>query len=1125
VSDASGAVVPGAGVAALNTETGIRQTTQTNAQGFYVFPVLPVGHYDVTVQAKGFREYRQNGLMIDVNSALRVDVALEVGAVTQEVSVSATAAHVDTTSTQMGEVIGSQKMVGLPLNGRSFTDLLALQAGVAPTNSGENAGYYPASEVSGELNPGNFSVSGMRESANGFMVNGGSTNEGSYNGTAIIPNLESIAEFRILTNNFDAEYGNYSGGQVNVATKSGTNQFHGDVFEFLRNTDLDARNFYNYPNRGSYIRNEFGGTVGGPIRRDKVFFFADYQGNREIIGANLGLILVPSANERTGDFSALASDLEAPVKGSYWANILSGELGYPVTAGELYYSSGCTVSTACVFPNAYIPQSAFSPPVQHLLPYIPLPNVPGGYFTTSAYNTLLRDDKGAMRIDGNSRWGLLSAYYFLDNYNLNNPYPQDNLPGFNALTAGRAQLLNLGDTKSFGGTAVNEFRFSYMRDANNFNKDVGGVGPKLSSLGFVEGADTLGMVALYPQFEGVPYLSFNDFSIGTNVWDVPQINNTFQWLDNYSKVMGTHTVKLGGQFHYDQVLLNALPNQGFFGFNGGETGIDFADFLIGAPAYYYQSQHVPQYNRARYYGIYAQDSWRVRPNLTLNYGLRWEVSTPWWEAHNELEVIVPGEQSVVFPGAPRGYLVPGDPGIPSTSAPTRYNNFGPRIGLAYSLGGSGGIREKLFGSPGSASLRASFGKFYTAIETLGNFGEAGDAPFGFWYESPVPPLFTTPFVDRTTGNSEGQRFPAQIPPVDTSPTHPDSTINWRLFEPITSSPGFFHTNRLPYAENYSLSAERKLGPNTLMSVSYVGTQGHRLLAAIEANPGNPALCLSVSQLTEVVPNKPTCGPFGENGVYYPVTGGVINSTRSPLGPLFASNQYYAAATNSNYNALEVTTRHTSGRMTFLGAYTYSKSLDNSSGMNEGINPYNFKLSKSLSAFDLTHNFVFSYSYELPFDKFASGKNRLTRGWILTGITRFTTGLPIFLHETDDNSLIGTVIGGVDVPTYTPGPLNFTDPRTGNPYFNTSLFSPEPLGQLGDANRRFFHGPGINNFDMALLKNLKLTESKRLEFRIEGFNLFNHAQFQTPVGNIDGAFGLVTAANSPRIMQAAMKFLF
>lgn len=457
------------------------------------------------------------------------------------------------------------------------------------------------------------------------------------------------------------------------------------------------------------------------------------------------------------------------VNGSNWANILSGELGYAVAPGEAYYTPGCTVNTACVFPNAIIPQSAISAPARPLMKYIPAANIPGGFFSTSAYNTLLQDDKGAIRIDGNSRWGLLSAYYFQDDYNLNNPYPQDNLPGGNAISVGRAQLLTLGDTKSFGSSAVNEFRFSYMRDANNFDKAVGEVGPTLSSLGFVEGANTLGMVALYPQFEGVPHISFNNFSIGANTWDTPQENNTFQWIDNFSKVIGTHTLKLGGSFHYDQITTTSLPNEGWSGFNGNETGVDFADFLIGAPAYYYQSEHVPQYDRARYIGLYGQDSWRVRPNLTLNVGLRWEVSTPWWEAHNELEVIVPGEQSVVFPGAPTGCLVPGDPGIPSTSAPTRYNNFAPRVGLAYALGGSGGIREKLFGSPGSTSVRASFGKFYTAIENLANNGEAGDAPFGMWYESPVPPLFTTPFVDRATGHSEGQRFPSQIPPVDTSP--------------------------------------------------------------------------------------------------------------------------------------------------------------------------------------------------------------------------------------------------------------------------------------------------------------------------------------------------------------------
>lgn len=1118
IKDPNGGVVPGVIVVALNTETGVRHTASTDAVGFYAFPILPIGRYEIDVRHSGFKEYRQTGLVINANSALRVDVTLEVGAATQEVTVSSTAVHVETANTQMGEVIGTSKMTTLPLNGRSYTDLLALQPGVVPRSATYS-------------DPGNVSVNGQRESANGFMVNGGNVQEGLHLGTAIIPNLDSLAEFRILTNNSDAEYGNYSGGQVNAVTKAGTNAFHGNLFEFLRNTNLDARNFFS-PGKGKFIQNQFGGTFGGPLRHDKVFFLGDYQGTRRIVGVSTGLRAVPSLRDRTGDLSDVASQLKGKVRGAFWAKTLSQRLGYAVSAGEPYFTSGCVTAAQCVFPNAIIPQSVWSAPAGALLKFIPEPNVAGGFFSTSAFNQTAPDNKGSARVDANTGWGTLSAYYFVDKSTLNDPYPSANVPGFSAITPTMAQMFNLSDTKSFGGSAVNEFRFHYIRRAILTGEPLGGVGPKLSSLGFVEGAGTLGIVPQNPQIEGVPNISFNSFTIGTKPGFNGQFNNTFQWLDNYSKVTGTQTLKFGGSFHYDQInILGHDFNNGIFRFRGNETGQDFADFLLGAPSTFIQGFQLPLYTRSKYVGLYGQDSWRARSDLTLNYGLRWEVSQPWYEQHNQLETIVPGKQSVVFPGAPKGWVFPGDPGIPSTIAPTRYNNFGPRIGLAYSPSAGGGFWGKLFGGHGKTSIRASYGLFYTAIEDLTDLVVSGDAPYGFFYVSPAPPLFETPFVDRGTGRSEGQRFPVPFPPLNVSASNPDPTVDWSQFVPISSSPGYFIGNQLPYAEHYMYSLQRQFGSNTLLAVSYVGTQGHRLIAVLEANPGNPALCLSLSQPGQLAPGSPACGPFGEDDVYTTASGQLIQGTRAPLGPLFGSNGYLITMANSNYNALQVSLRHTSGRLEFLAGYTYGKSLDNASVLSQQINPVNFKISKALSSFDMAHNFVFSYRYEMPFDKLFSGHERLTRGWVLTGITRFATGLPVTLTEPDDHSLLGTDDAGigasVDVPNFTPGPvLNNTDPRSRQPYFNTSLFTREPIGQLGTANRRFFHGPGINNFDMAFLKDLRMTETKTVEFRGEFFNIFNHAQFGNPVGNmLSRAFGLVTGAGSPRIAQVAIKILF
>src|SRR5438128_206462 len=1138
VTDPGGAVVAGAEVKATNIQTGVEQTITTDTKGFYSFPALPIGTYTIRVHREGFKDFEQQNIVIDANSAVRADAKLQVGAVQQQITVSSTAVHVETTSTQVGEVITGESMTSIPLNGRSFTDLLALQPGVAPQSTGEyGAGFSP----SGDLNPGNLSVSGMRESANGFMVNGGDVEEGGNVGAAVIPNLDSIAEFRILTNNFDAEYGNYMGGLVNVVTKSGTNQFHGDAFEFLRFPNLDSRNYFS-PTRAALHRNQFGGTVGEPIVHNKIFFFADYQGTRQIAGQDSGVIPVLSGADRTGNLLDISNQLTGTVSGSFWANMLQSAVNNPtpVFSGEPYYFPGCT-SSNCVFPNAMIPASAISAPAQALLSYIPQPNVLGGQcpsvtgcFSSSAFAQTVRDDKLGFRVDANTGWGTLTGYYFFDDFSLASPYLGASLPGFATTTFGRSQQGNVSDTKTFSSTAVNEFRINYTREATN-PLPTGGIGPKTSSYGIPTGPSTPGVVVLAPSLEGVPSVATNEFSLGVNPFTEYQINNTAQILDNFTKVRGTHTFKFGGSFHLSQIdIFDRGANNGTWSFDGSETGSDFADFLLGAPINYLQGSQVPMYTTSRYYSLYGQDSWRARQNLILNYGLRWEVTTPWYEKHNQIETIVPGLQSVVFPGAPKGWVFPGDPGIPRTLAPTRYKNFGPRVGMAYSPKGDGGISHFLFGSSGNSSIRAGYGLFYTAFEDATSFNEVGDAPFGYFYGSPVPTLFATPFVDRATGNPEGQRFPVAFPPLNTGPSHPDTSIDWTQFAPISSSPGFYYKNRVPYSEAFMLSFQRQFGANTMLSTSYVGTQGHRLLADLESNPGNPALCLSLSQQG--------CGPFGEDGTYT-LPSGVMGSTRTVFQNGLGSNGYFITIANSGYNALQVSLRHTSQRATILAAYTYSKAMDNASSWGPGvsdageqINPINPRLSRSLSAFDLTHNFVVSYSYMLPFDKLFS-PNKLTRGWTVTGITRYTTGLPVTINEQDDNSLLGTFCTGptcsvVDTPNFTPGPLNFTDPRSrdadGNPkpYFNTSLFSLEALGQLGNSNRRFFHGPGSANWDFGLLKDLPLTESKKLEFRAEFFNIFNHANFQLPQGDIiNSSFGFVTSASSPRIGQLAVKFLF
>ncbi|MBV9403868.1 MAG: TonB-dependent receptor, partial [Acidobacteriaceae bacterium] len=833
VTDPTGAPIPEIRVSVRETNTGLQRTTMTNHDGFYAFPALPVGAYEIAIQQEGFAPYHATGLRLDANRAVRADATLELGARSETVSVLDTALQVATAETQMGEIVSGRAVSATPLNGRSFTDLLALQPGVVPISSQQpNAvvmgGVTTAIAPSGDLNAGNLSISGQRETANGFLVNGSDVEEDVNMGTCIIPNLDSISEFRILTNNFDAEYGNYSGGQILVVTKSGTNQFHGNVFEYIRNTDLDARNFFS-AGRARFQQNQFGATLGGPIRHDKIHFFADYQGTRMMQGIDTGLITVPSLADRSGNLADLAGSLTGTVSGGFWAQQLAQRLGYAVAAGEPYYMAGCTSSAQCVFPNAQIPRSAWSAPALKLLPYIPSPNEGANVFATATYNERLRDDKAALRMDAQTRWGLWSLYYFADDYSLNNPYPAAqggaNVPGFNALNLGRAQLASVSDVTSFGSSAVNEFHLSFMRTANVVGQPVGGVGASLASQGFTN------IVPLAPAIEGIENMAFNDFTIGVDTTGLTQVNNTYEAIDNYSKVIGRHTLKFGGEYHFDQINTNPDSQyNGSFVFEGTETGSDFADFLLGIASSYTQGSGESFYNRTQYAGLFAQDSWRAKPNLTLNVGVRWDRISPWWEKYNQLQTLRLGEQSQVYPGAPVGLVFPGDPGVPDTLAPVRNLNFSPRIGIAYSPAASTGWLGRLFGGPENTSIRGGYGMFYTAFEGLSAGIMSANPPFGSSYTSPGPPLVTNPFITAASGQNYGQPFPLPFVPFGATPAHPDANIDWSRYEPLNGIPAFDPDNRVPYSDNFMFSLERKFGASTVVTASYVGAEAHHLLA-------------------------------------------------------------------------------------------------------------------------------------------------------------------------------------------------------------------------------------------------------------------------------------------------------
>lgn len=465
--------------------------------------------------------------------------------------------------------------------------------------------------------------------------------------------------------------------------------------------------------------------------------------------------------------------------------------------------------------------------------------------------------------------------------------------------------------------------------------------------------------------------------------------------------------------------------------------------------------------------------------------------------------------------------------MPRTLAPTQYDRFAPRAGIAYSPGATEGLAAKIFGGPGKTSIRVGGGLYYTAIEDVTLFNEVGDAPFGLFWVSPSPVYLEQPYR-RRIGQQDpvGNRFPFTIPPAG-------ATGIWPTYMPIAFSPTYKLTNKLPYAEHFNFTIQRELSHTAVLSVGFVGSRGHHLLSTIESNPGDPAKCLALLAFG--------CQQFGEDQIYfdssgqpvafgtrpYSVTSGRELNQATGIGSLdFQNNAWEATVANSNYNALQTSLEKKVGSLRLLAAYTWSKSIDNSSGFFDPINPLNPSASRALSTFDIAHNFVISYSYDLPFTKSARGvQGKLLSGWTVSGITRFTTGFPITLTENDDNSLCGC--GGADVPNYDGQSIHFFDPRQpGHQYFDTSPFTPEDFGKVGNAKRRFFHGPGINNWDLALHKNTPISERSALEFRLEFFNVFNHAQFTNPSGEINSSnFGQVNGARDGRIGQAALKFSF
>ncbi len=1154
ITDSTARVVANATVKLSNSGTGYQRSVTTDVNGSYEFLSVPVGDgYSIAVTSAAFAKSVKEGITLQVNQSFRADFTLSVGQVREQVTVLADSVQVDTTTNQLGDLISDKKMIGLPLNGRSYTDLMGLQPGVVPITS---SAAFTDRPVSGELNAGGVSVNGSQESGNSFLINGGDVEEPKNSGASVIPTLDSIQEFRILTNTFDAEYGRFGGAIVNVVTKTGTNQFHGSAYEFLRNEKLNAKNYFDQdqvdpstqlpiPNsaRGVFKRNQFGFTFGGPALRNRVFFFSDYQGTREVRGQTASVAFVPSTSEMAGDFSDAAATGFGTLTGTVQGDPTPGEhtmpetltarLGYTVTSGEPYWFAGCTSTTDCVFPGQKIPQAAWDPAAVGTLKFIPAPTGLRGttpFYSTSSLENRLNDDKIGERVTwSNRRTGDWSFYMTYDNASSENPFAGGNVPQFPGSVPQKAWQGNASDTRVFGPSMVNEVRLNYTRSTIFQTHPEGpGLGP-LSGFGFSTGP--LGLISSVPSVEGVPSINIGGaygVSMGVVAYAINQVNNEYQLLEAFSKVIGRHSLKFGGegrQIHVSEYNIST-PN-GSFSFNGAETGNGFADYLLGAPNSFAQQSYSTFFTEANYGGFFVQDAFRARPNLTINAGLRYELIQPFYEIENRLNAIVWGLQSTVYPGSPTGWVFPGDAGLPNTISKTPHDNFSPRLGINWSPGAGpdDGLLGKLAGGAGKTSIRAGSGIYYTAIEDQPSFYTIGDAPFGLYYQSPTQVYFSSPYEDRRHGNDPGQHFPF-------TPPTPGSPVDWSKYLPIGGSPGVNPGNRTPYVIQFNLNVQRELPGAAILSASYVGTRGHHLLAQVESNPGIAASCL---QIAAELPVGQGCGPYGEDQIYALPGGGSADGTRIhsvtsgrflSQGLLdFTSNPYNTTIVNSDYNALQLSVVKHLGFSQFLASYTWSKSIDDGSGDTDSINPFFPRRSRALSAFDMGHNFVVSYGVELPgFRTQRALVRKPLGGWELTGITRFTTGLPITMSENMDQSLSGLR----DTPDWDGKAIAKSNPRStsARTYFNSDQFSLQALGTFGSSSQRFFHGPGLDNWDVALRKSTQIYEGYSLEFRAEFFNVFNHTQFNNPDGNQSAAdFGEVSTARDPRIGQVALRFAF
>ncbi len=931
VADPTGAVVAGVKVTLTNQATGVSTTRLTNGNGDYNFVEVPPGTYSVAFEMSGFKKNVQKDVIIDVNQVVTLNSTLQVGETQELVEVTSQAPQVDTTSTQLGAVINDRSVNELPLNTRDTYQFLQLQPGVtSQLGNGNGSLFYGSQDV------GSVSVNGGRTRANNFSVNGGDANDQFVNLPTVEPTPDSIDEFRVITNTFDAEYGRNSGSVVNVITKSGTNNFHGDVYEYFRNTVLDSKAYFD-TTRPQWNQNQYGGTFGGPVKKDRSFFFLSYEGRRIREGTPGPVVNVPTAAERTGDFSGVGGFTTGGISATdpFVAEALNGRTGCTAAIGA---QGGTTpaagVAWSSIFPKGVIPSACQDPVAVNLMQrFIPLPNI-GTFQNESVPVSTDNEDQFTVRWDHKitDRQNFTAYYYFNDIRQIE-PYDQfeqagANIPGFGSLNNNRFQQWNLSHTWSLTNALVNEARFTYMREGqlgfltpqttNAVTDSCSGAAAAhcftgVSDSSAIPANPRIGITPGLPSnLTGVPFVDIGGGAIFGNNFEgfLPQVGNSFQWADNLTWIKGNHTFKFGAdvrRMRFDQYYYFDINGEFSFDNTGPNAiipgdGDNYAEYLLGLNDDFTQGSGQREDVRGTMVYPFAQDSWKIKPNLTLNYGLRWELNTPPTDISGHVETFRPGQNSTIYPCAlsplgeaelgvsspscsaagvqPTGLVVPHDPGVPAGMTTTYYKAFAPRIGLAYSPNFDSGVLGKLFGNNGKTSIRAGWGLFYNPIEELVMAQFGAEPPFG-GSSSLFETFFNTPFVYQT-GAVAPNPFNGILTPT---PGHP---VDYSLFRPILLYGEFQPHLRTQYTAQYNLTIQRQLARDLMLQVGYVGSQGHRLLASFDLNPSTPQTCLdiislasanSANVLTGPLPSgtPTTCGPELEDAEFFIPPGTVLSN--------------------------------------------------------------------------------------------------------------------------------------------------------------------------------------------------------------------------------------------------------